>query len=436
MHKGIIWIIENSENKKTAIELYTLYNKYREEFGDVSKESFKRYCREAAKSLYEEIIEPVTKEKTYIKSKIESKENLSLEVLSYDLRTKEELLNFAQIDMDIWEVDKYVISRWGNPKTPQYQLKCWLKRKTHLEKKDYQEIFENILKVREKKENPKIVYRYRELKQPERTIAEIGLADFHFGLQARKEETGGDSYNLKIAANLLLKCVDYFIQKLEGLGIDEIILPALGDFFNCDFNSATTKGTPQDEDSTFKDTFQKAQELAIEITEKLKEVAPVRWIICEGNHDQYKSFYFTEFLRAWYRGDKRVVVDNSFKKRKFYRWKNNLFMYTHGDTEKIDMLPLRMAQAKKNDFADCDFYYIGVGHLHHKSNGIVRTSIDNNGIEVNILPSLVSSSKWESNKWYQHIKECICNIYSVNGKIESWYYHPTAIVQKKYKKAF
>lgn len=433
MHRGITWIIENSENKKSAIELYTLYKKYTQEFGDVSEDTFKRYCRDAAKCLYGEFTKTTTGEKTFVKSKIESKENLSLEVLSYDLQTKEELLDFAKIDMNIWEVDKYVISRWGNAHYPQYQLKCWLKRKTTLDRKDYKEIFENIVKIREKKEETKVIYRYREPKDAERKIAEIGLADFHFGLKARMEETGQDEYNLEIASNLMIKCVNYFIEKLKGYSIDEIVLPALGDFFNCDFNNSTTKGTPQDEDSTFKDTFQKAQELAIDITERCKEIAPVKWIICEGNHDQNKSFYFTEFLRAWFRNDKRVIVDNTLQKRKFYRWKNNLFMYTHGDTEKFDMLPLRMAQARKKDFAECDFYYIGTGHLHHKSNGIVRTSIDSNGIEVNILPSLVAASKWESNRWYQHVKECVCNIYSINGKQESWYYHPTAIVQKRYK---
>ena len=435
MHRGITWIIDNSDNKKTAIELYQLYTNYVEEFGDVSLETFKRYCRDAARCLFGQVEEENgEQESTYIKNKAESQDNLSLEVHSYDLQTKEELLKFANVNMDIWEIERHVISRWGNPQNPQYQLKCWLKRKTHLDVEDYKKIFKNIVKTREREENPKVVYRYSGPKSPEHKIAEIGLADFHFGMQARKEETGQDEYNLRVAENILLQCIEYYIEKLKGHFIDEIIFPVVGDFFNCDFNNSTTKGTPQDEDSTYKDTFQKAQELVIRITERCKEVAPVTWIICEGNHDQYKSFYFSEFLKAWYRNDKRVVVNNSFQKRKFHKWKNNLFMYTHGDTEKFDMLPLRMAQSKKKDFAECDFYYIGIGHLHHKSNGIVRTSIDSNGIEVNILPSLVSASKWESNKWYQHIKECICNLYTTNGKVESWFYHPTAIKNSNYAK--
>ena len=424
MHRGITWIIENSEQYNSSVELYSLYSKYTQEFGDVSIETFKRYCRDAAKLIYNNVD---SEEKTYIKNKSETQNDISLDIVSYDLQTKEQLLEFANIDLDIWDVDKYVISRWGNPEQPQYQLKCWLKRKKHINIEDFSKIIDNLINS---KQIQKVCYNDIQVNSKisaENYMAEIGLADFHFGLQARKEETGQDSYNIEIATNLMMESVDYYINRLKGRCVDAILLPVIGDFFNSDFNNSTTKGTPQDEATTYKETFQKAQELAIIITEKFKKIAPTKWIICEGNHDQYKSFYFNEFLRAWFKDDSRVIVDNSLTKRKFHVWKNNLFMYTHGDTEKFDMLPLRMAQSKKKEFAECDFYYIGVGHLHHKSNGIVRTSIDNNGIEVNVLPSLVSSSKWESNKWYQHIKECVCNIYSTNGKEETLFYHPTAI---------
>ena len=432
MHRGITWLLEHSDNYKTAIELYSLYPRYTLEFGVVNLETFKRYCRKAAKYLEhtdlaekeDEVEEP--REGTFIRNQVESQDNLSLEIVSYQLRTKEELLNFANIDMNIWEVDKYVISRWGNAKSPQYQLKCWLKRKTHLNREDYKEIFAEIVKNKNIVTPPYTVH-----KKNENNMVEIGLADFHFGMKARKEETGQDSYDLDIARDLMIKCVDYYVSKLKGVPVERIILPVVGDFFNCDFNYSTTKGTLQDEVTTYKETFQKAQEIAINISEKFKEIAPIEWIICEGNHDQHKSFYFTEFLNAWFRNDSNIIVNNSQEKRKYHRWKNNLFMYTHGDTEKFDMLPLRMAQSRKKDFAECDFYYIGVGHLHHKSNGIVRTSIDSNGIEVNILPSLVSSSRWESNKWYQHIKECVCNIYTTNGKEETWFYHPTYLKNNK-----
>lgn len=417
MHKGVSWIIENSEGCYTSTDLYSLYNKYCNKFGETYIETFKRYCRLAAKFLV-----PLAEnnEKDYVKNITESENNLSVEIISYDLQTKEELLEFAKVDKNKWEVDKFIVSRWGSHKIPQYQIKCWLKRKKNISIEEIKEIFDslehkNLIKTSENQSRTLYKDSY---------LAEIGLADFHFGLKARLEETGQDKYDLKTAEKLINDCIDYFVYKLKNKNISQIIIPIIGDFFNCDFNNSTTKGTPVDEDTTYKETFQRAQELVISLTYKLKSVAKIKWVICEGNHDQYKSFYFTEFLKAWFRNDPDVEVDNSFLKRKYYKWNNNLFMYTHGDTEKFDMLPLRLVQSRKKDFAECDHCYIGVGHLHHKSNGIVRTSIDNNGIEVNIIPSLVSSSKWESNKWYQHIKECICNLYNKSGKQESWFYHP------------
>ena len=420
MHKGVSWIIENSNGCLKSIDLYNLYDRYCEQFGETYIETFKKYCRVAAKHL----IPPSTsqdKEQKFLKNISESEDDLSVEMISYKLQTKEELLDFAKVDRNKWEVDKFIVSRWGNSQIPHYQLKCWLKRKENVSFDDIKDIFKNLthkkLDKPIKNQQNKIIYKRSYL-------AEIGLADFHFGLKARIEETGEDKYDLDTSEKLLNECVDYFVSKLKNKNIEQIVVPIIGDFFNCDFKNATTKGTPMDEDTTYKETFQRAQELAISLTYKLKSVAKIKWVICEGNHDQYKSFYFSEFLRAWFRNDLEVEVDNTLLKRKYHKWKNNLFMYTHGDTEKFDMLPLRLAQSRKQDFAECEHYYIGVGHLHHKSNGIVRTSIDNNGIEVNILPSLVSTSKWESNKWYQHIKECICNLYDECGKQESWFYHP------------
>lgn len=427
MLNRVEWLIKNGGNFKSSVDLYKLYDSYVAEYGYVAQSTFKRYCREAAQCIFDDLanISEKEQESTVLNRKTESKNNIALEMLTYDSQSPEELLKFANIDTNVWEIDKTVTSRWGNSTKPQYQLKCWLKRKRNLNLTDFSDIIDNL--INSKNIIPSRVTSDRPTKRSNDTkLVEIGLADFHFGMKARVEETGKDIYDLATAEDLLVKCCNFFVEKIKDQNVDAILLPVLGDFFNCDYNNATTAGTPQDEDTTYKETFQRAQELAIYITNKFKKIAPVKWIICEGNHDKHKSFYFNEFLRAWFKDDENVTVDNSLIKKKFHMWKNNLFMYTHGDTEKLAELPLSLAQAKKEQFAKCDFYYIGVGHLHHKTNGIIRTSIDSNGMEVNILPSLVSSSKWEANKGYNHIKECVCNLYTKNGKEQTIYYHPPA----------
>ena len=44
----------------------------------------------------------------------------------------------------------------------------------------------------------------------------------------------------------------------------------------------------------------------------LADTAPVDVVVVQGNHDYERMFYAGEYLRAFFKNDERVDVDNNF----------------------------------------------------------------------------------------------------------------------------
>lgn len=219
-------------------------------------------------------------------------------------------------------------------------------------------------------------------------LLEISLPDYHFGKV--------DGLSIEEQANNYVSIIMELVNKTNTDNISRILLPTGNDLFNSDtLEYTTTKGTPQLDNNTWQKTFRLGCQAVIKSIEYLKKIAPVDIVIVQGNHDYQKSFYLGEILEAYYTFDENVTVNNDINSpRKYYTYGNTLFGYTHGDKEKMADLPLIMAVEKSIDFANTQYHYWRLGHIHKE---LVN---EYQGIVVETLPALTGQDEWHKKMGY------------------------------------
>jgi len=217
---------------------------------------------------------------------------------------------------------------------------------------------------------------------------EISLPDIHYG---KLHDT-----TIKEVEMHYLGMVHSLVQKAKGLDIEKFILPIGNDGMNSEgMRQSTTKGTPQHDSAGWKETFRGYWKLMVTAIDYLKEIAPVEVIVVSGNHDYERMFYAGDVLAGWYRNDENVTVDNSHSSRKYVEYGVNMIMFTHGDKEKPQDMPLIMATEQPEMFARSTFREAHCGHLHKEMVNEYR------GIKVRFIPSICPSDEWHKLMGYE-----------------------------------
>ena len=217
---------------------------------------------------------------------------------------------------------------------------------------------------------------------------EISLPDIHYG-----KYTG---QTLDDAEEEYMNAVKDLMQKADGLNIERIVLPVGNDGMNSEgYSRATTKGTPQQDSAEWQETFVGYCNLMVRAINYLASTAPVDVIVVQGNHDYERMFYAGEYLRAFFKNDKRVGVDNNFDPRKYYNYGVNMIMYTHGDKEKPAEMPLIMATEQPMMFAKAKFREVHCGHKHKEMVNEYR------GVKVRFIPSICANDSWHKMMGYE-----------------------------------
>ena len=142
---------------------------------------------------------------------------------------------------------------------------------------------------------------------------EISLPDIHYGKLA----------GISIATMELqfLSVVEELVEKAKGLNIERFVLPIGNDGMNSEgMRMSTTKGTPQQDNCGWKDTFTGYWRLMVAAIDYLKTIAPVDVIVISGNHDFERMFYAGDVISGWFRNDLDVTVDNNYDSRKYYEY--------------------------------------------------------------------------------------------------------------------
>ena len=228
---------------------------------------------------------------------------------------------------------------------------------------------------------------------------EISLPDFHYGkIGAISQEDNNLDF---------INTIKELHKKAEGLNIEKFILPIGNDGLNSEgYSRATTKGTPQHDAEEWQQTFRGYWKLLVTAIDYLSAFAPVDVIVVQGNHDFERMFYIGEVIEAWYRNYKPVTVYNSYESRKYYKYGNNMLMFTHGDKEKPADMPLLMATERPAMFAECEHREVHCGHQHRE---IVNTY---QGVKVRFLPSIATHDAWHKMMGYHSKREAQAYIWN------------------------
>jgi predicted phosphodiesterase len=349
----------------------------------------------------------------------ENEDKATAESRDSNVRTLEDLLEVCKVDLDYWEVERHVINKWEvaakNSKgelnhSPLYQVKAWLKKR---ELKNAEEVIdyfkESLSEIRPKAQARNSGGKY---------MYEISIPDLHLAKLAWDKETGQD-YDIDIAANLFRKAVQDLVSKVDLNDVEKILLPIGNDFFNSEgYSGATTAGTRQDDDSRWQKSFSVGCNLISEVVDEISKKVNVDIVIVQGNHDFERDYYLGEFLRAWYRNNEAVAINNSPKARKYVEFGENLILFTHGNEEKQTELPLLMA-TEHSSFSKCKFRTAHLGHLHQDW---LR---EYKGVKVRILPSLCASDAWHKLKGYTgNRRSAMGFLYDpVYGEVANYYYN-------------
>lgn len=224
----------------------------------------------------------------------------------------------------------------------------------------------------------------------------IQIGDAHLGMLAHEAETGAN-FDLKIATAELKMAISMLIEELPA--VERLVINDLGDFTHYENMRGETdhSGHKLDYDGRFPKMIDVYAELMQFIISKaLSKAAVVDVIVNQGNHSRTNDIWMAVLLRAVYGKTGRVNVLNNRNPFIGYRMGNTFVMTHHSDLCK----PNRLAQVMATDFAEdwgqCDYRYIDIGHIHH---GMVLK--EHPGVLIESFNQLAAKDKWAHDGGYR-----------------------------------
>lgn len=344
------------------------------------------------------------------------------ESVDVNIRTLDQLLDACQVDLSIWEVERYTVNKWATARKnkraninwvdgvatgsvddlggmfvqPLFQVKAWLRRKVPLQIAGLvEDLKADLLQFA----SPRKAARYPRITKP--ALCEIAPFDLHLGKMAWGEETGQGDYDAKIAKSIFLDAILTLLGHATKYEIERFVFPVGQDFLHVDNDeNETAHGTRVDTDGRFKKLFRDGRRLLVDAIELMRPIAPVDVLVVPGNHDTVSMFHLGDAIECFYHNDPSVRVDNSPTDRKYYQYNKCLLAYCHGRDEKLTDLPLIMATERPEMWAQTKWRHYKVGHFHHKRDFVTETGSELRGVRVSILPSLSSADRWHYSHGY------------------------------------
>ena len=224
-------------------------------------------------------------------------------------------------------------------------------------------------------------------------VLEIEIPDLHLARLSWAAEVG-ENYDRNKAVERFLMIVEKMISRVQ-VNIDKIMFVLGHDYTNFDnIDGETTKGTFQDNDSRWQKMIITAQELAVSGIEYMKQHAnQVEVIFIPGNHDFSTSYHIIRYIKAYYRNDDRIIVDDSPNIRKYRAIGVNLIGFSHGNNEGKRIFELMHNEVPKL-WGQSKYREFHLGHTH------TRNVQEKNGITARWIPAATAASSWEHHKGF------------------------------------
>lgn len=198
-------------------------------------------------------------------------------------------------------------------------------------------------------------------------IAEISIFDFHAGMLADAEETGGKDWDCAIAERLLMETIAKLISRFDHPS--KIIVSFGGDMMHTNGRIPTTErsGNIMDVDSRYSKVIQIIRRVCINTIELAAKVAPeVDVIVVRGNHDPDGSDWLALVLESFYHGSSGVNVLLQRTDRKHIVFGDNLLVWAHGDGIALKRWGEIIPNEFREKWGSTKFCHVKTGHIHHR----------------------------------------------------------------------
>jgi hypothetical protein len=244
----------------------------------------------------------------------------------------------------------------------------------------------------------------------------LAINDPHFGMLAYGREVGEDQDIYTIEQDYLA-AVEHHVAISRIYSPQRLVYIVGNDMAHVNQageggkGGATKKGTQQDLDTRMSKIFTTMQRCAVSGIDLAASVIPeIDVIVVPGNHDPDEAFRLGCVLQAWYRNHEHVTVVNNPKKRKFYGYERNAFMFTHGEEvrRKRDNLVTIMATecpAQIWTESEGGSREIHTGHNHIRLQGgyyPTAEAEEARGVIIRSLPGLTATDAWHYEEGYKH----------------------------------
>lgn len=301
--------------------------------------------------------------------------------VSQEIKSLDELVQKTKIDLNLWQITKWIQNFWNN----RYQVKVWLEPKTKEGPVQFQSDFTEFLKTYE----PKASVRGSMLAKRNAPSAclVINKQDSHHN---KFDILGNNSIEDRFEA---IEAAIYQSAKKASISytLEKIIYVIGSDEFNSEYTNATTKGTPQTNTSTFYESFEAICNHEISVIKTLLSAGiEVEVIYVAGNHDEFVGWHMIKWLQAYFRSEAAVKFDISPFYRKYIAYGSSLMMFNHGDAIKPEKLAGIFPAEAEALWSGRPNKIIFTGDKHH------TVTKDINGIMFYQLPSLSNArSTWD-----------------------------------------
>lgn len=327
--------------------------------------------------------------------------NSSVEV-DFEPKTIEDLAELHKIDLNKYKISTYWSKLKSNGKFTSSILAS-LKKPADYTPEDFAKFLQNY--------QPKPVdvsfdlSNYNSLKQE--VDIELNIADFHLAKKTKQKDTlESKSFDYYWVVNTLVN------QVKANYNIKKLVFPISNDFFHSDNSqNTTTNGTPQDVTAWYDEEYEMGFEiLANTINYLITQVENIEVVLVQGNHDRTKGFYVAHALEVFFKSYPNVKFQRHHSTTKAVTLGNTFIGYHHGNSCKLDDLPLLFATVPEfsKDFGKAKYREIHTGDKHH------YMAKDVKGVRIQQLPSLSGDDRW-------HIDHNFIN--SVKAGI-AFVYHP------------
>lgn len=340
----------------------------------------------------------------------QTESNLDVVMYADGIRSLEDLIAYAQVDVTKWEASSFECNKWdmgyvdpeGIASTKAlYQAKAKFRPVAAVVSQLISLRGQLLDDLREEGAfaTPATFGTIFEFNDD--IMLELGLPDLHLGKYAWDEETG-NNYNVDMASDLFKEAFEALLARASSFAPGKVLLPIGNDFFHTDNRqNTTTAGTPQDADTRYFRMIRRGRQLySWAIKRCIDEVGPVQCVIVPGNHDAISTTFLGEVLSAQFEANPHVSLDTSLHPRKYVRHGNVLLGFCHGNEEKVADLPLLMANEQAAAWAKTTHREWHVGHLHKAKETRFTAGDSFGGVRVRILPSLSATDYWHALKGY------------------------------------